>query len=108
MKLHHWFLLFLSFLFIAAIIYSPSLGGPFQYDDYAQILDNKVLTGRPLPKLLSSIFRFTAHPDGWTGTRDFVRATFLLNWQWWGNEPAGYRWVNLAIHVVNAMLVAIL
>ena len=108
MKPFYWLLLFLSFLFIAAILYSPSLGGPFQYDDYAQILDNKVLTGRDLPTLLSSVFRFTAHPDGWTGTRDFVRATFLVNWQWWGEKPLGYRWINLVIHVVNATLVAFL
>ena len=106
MNLRNGLLLFLSFFVIAAIVYSPSLGGPFQYDDYAQILDNKVLTDRPLPKLLSSIFRFTAHPDGWTGTRDFVRATFLLNWQWWGEKPLGYRWVNLTIHVINAWLVS--
>lgn len=96
------------FFLIAAVLYSPSLSGPWQYDDYAQILDEKVLTGRSLPQLLSSVFRFTAHPDGWTGTRDLVRATFLLNWQWWGNKPAGYRWVNLAIHVINATLVTAL
>lgn len=108
MSLRHWFFTLIAFFAIAALIYSPSLGGPFQYDDYAQILDNKVLTGRPLPKLLSSIFRFTAHPDGWTGTRDLVRATFLLNWQWWGERPLGYRWINLTIHVINAWLVTLL
>ena len=108
MNLRNGLLLFLSFFLLAALIYSPSLGGPWQYDDYAQILDNKVLTGRDLPTLLSSIFRFTAHPDGWTGTRDFVRATFLLNWQWWGEKPLGYRWINLTIHVINAWLVAVL
>jgi len=103
-----WLGLFGLFFLIAAVLYSPSLGGPWQYDDYAQILDEKVLTGRSLPQLLSSTFRFTAHPDGWTGTRDLVRASFLVNWQWWGNDPAGYRWVNLLIHVVNATMVAIL
>lgn len=100
-----WPGLFSIFFLIAAVLYSPSLSGPWQYDDYAQILDNQVLTGRSLPQLLSSTFRFTAHPDGWTGTRDLVRASFLLNWQWWGNEPSGYRWMNLLIHVVNATLV---
>ncbi|MBI5356704.1 tetratricopeptide repeat protein [Candidatus Collierbacteria bacterium] len=104
-KYYFWLGLFGLFFLIAAVLYSPSLSGPWQYDDYAQILDEKVLTGRSLPRLLSSTFRFTAHPDGWTGTRDLVRASFLMNWQWWGKEPAGYRWVNLLIHVVNATLV---
>jgi Flp pilus assembly protein TadD len=100
-----WFSLFCLFFLIAAVLYSPSLSGPWQYDDYAQILDEKVLTGRSLPLLLSSTFMFQAHPDGWTGTRDLVRASFLANWQWWGKDPAGYRWVNLLIHVINATLV---
>ena len=108
MKLQHWILLFLSFLVIAAVIYSPSLGGPWQYDDYAQILDEKVLTGRSIPQLLGSVFRFSAWPDGWTGTRDLVRASFSLNWSWWGDKPAGYRWMNLIIHVVNSVLVSLL
>src|SRR3989338_11648853 len=108
MKHYFWLGLFGLFFLIAAVLYSPSLSGPWQYDDYAQILDEKVLTGRSLPQLLSSTFRFTAHSDGWTGTRDLVRASFLVNWQWWGNDPAGYRWVNLLIHVVNATMVAIL
>ena len=103
-----WFGLFGFFFLIAAVLYSPSLGGPWQYDDYAQILDNQVLTGRSLPQLLSSTFRFSAHSDGWTGTRDLVRASFLVNWQWWGKDPAGYRWMNLLIHVVNATLVSLL
>ena len=101
-----WLGLFGLFFLIAAILYSPSLPGPWQYDDYAQILDEKVLTGRSLSQLLSSTFMFKAHLDGWTGTRDLVRASFLVNWQWWGKEPAGYRWVNLIIHVVNATMVA--
>ncbi|MEK9171153.1 MAG: hypothetical protein AAB823_00415, partial [Patescibacteria group bacterium] len=103
-----WLGLFSIFFLIAAVLYSPSLGGPWQYDDYAQILDNQVLTGRSLPQLLSSTFRFSAHSDGWTGTRDLVRASFLVNWQWWGKDPAGYRWMNLLIHVVNATLVSLL
>jgi len=106
MKYYFWLGLLSIYFLIAAVLYSPSLSGPWQYDDYAQILDEKVLTGRSLPLLLSSTFMFKAHPDGWTGTRDLVRASFLLNWQWWGNEPAGYRWVNLLIHVVNATMVA--
>lgn len=103
-----WTFLAVFYLIIAAIIYSPSLKGPWQYDDLAQILDQKVLTGRSMGMLLGSVVRFTAWPDGWTGTRDVVRATFLANWQWWGNNPAGYRWVNLGIHVANALLVACL
>ncbi|GEM_PF-5964387 len=107
-KNYFWLGLFFVYFLIAAVLYSPSLSGPWQYDDYAQILDEKVLTGRSLPQLLSSTFRFTAHSDGWTGTRDLVRASFLMNWQWWGKDPAGYRWVNLLIHVVNATMVAAL
>lgn len=102
----YWLILFSVYFILAVILYSPSLKGPWQYDDYAQILDTKVLTGRSVPTLFASVFRFTAWPDGWTGTRDFVRATFRLNWEWWGLKPAGYRWVNLTIHVINATLVA--
>lgn len=104
----HWIVLLILYFVVAAILYSPSLGGPWQYDDYAQILDAKVLIGRSIPTLLGSLIRFTAWPDGWTGTRDFVRATFRLNFDWWGLHPAGYRWMNLGVHIVTAFLVAAL
>lgn len=83
---------------LTSAAYLPSLPGEFLIDDYDYVARNPVITA----------------PDGWitiwlgSGFRDYYALThtsFWLEWRLWGNDPGGYRAVNIALHVLNATLV---
>jgi hypothetical protein len=75
---------------VAAIAYSSSFLVPFQFDDRV------VLVGEP------AITAFELDP----GSLRFVGdLSFAISYRLFGDRPAGYHAVNLAIHVANALLV---
>lgn len=108
MRALHWLFLVGAYMIVAVCIYAPSLKGPWQYDDHSQILDKEVLLVHSAPKFFINTFKIFPEANGRLTNRDAVRATFRLNWDWRGNSPLGYRWVNLLIHVANSVLVAAL
>ena len=89
-------------LVIATVIaYVPALRGGFIWDDDLYIVAN----------------RFLEEPGGlteiWTGSKihQYYPLTFTTFWierRLWGVEPFGYHAVNVALHVVNALLVGAL
>ena len=77
--------------------YWPALNGEFQWDDGALVKNNDLL--RSLAGLR----------DIWFSTKPYdffplTFTTFWLEWPWWGDDPAGYHLVNLALHVAGAGL----
>jgi tetratricopeptide (TPR) repeat protein len=76
---------------VAFVIYSPSLNGPFVYDD------------QYLP------FRLGAYDSvpfkAWiAGVRPMLMASYWVNYQVSGLEPGSYHIVNVLLHALNAIL----
>ena len=79
--------------------YRPAWHGGFLWDDDAYIINNELLTA----------------PDGWqriwfsldSPSQYFplTYSTFRIEHALWGLNPTGYHWVNLLLHVANALLV---
>ena len=76
----------------------PVFGGGWVWDDPQQILLNATLRD----------------PQGWwkfwiaPTTEDYFPLKFTLHWvmwQLWGADPAGYHFVNVALHLLGALLV---
>ena len=79
--------------------YRPTWHGGFLWDDDAYIINNELLTA----------------PDGWqriwfsldspSQYFPFTYSTFRIEHALWGLDTTGYHWVNLLLHVGNALLV---
>jgi len=76
----------------AAVVYSNTLTVPFVFDDLF------VITNNPYTHSLSNLW-----PPG--GARYLGYVTFALNYSAGGLSVAGYHIVNIAIHIVNGILV---
>jgi protein O-mannosyl-transferase len=89
-------------LILAAVtifVYRPAWNGGFLWDDDAYIINNELLTA----------------PDGWqriwfsldspSQYFPFTYSTFRIEHALWGLNTTGYHWVNLLLHVGNALLV---
>ncbi len=87
-------LLGLSLLILLA--YSKTIHGALQFDDTIWI------TKTPIIRDLANL------PAILTGKRGLTTATFAINYAIGGTETAGYHLVNIAIHIINTVLVYIL
>src|SRR6516165_3447055 len=84
---------------VTIFAYRPAWHGGFLWDDDAYIINNELLTT----------------PDGWqriwfsldspSQYFPFTYSTFRLEHALWGLNTTGYHWVNLLLHVGNALLV---
>src|SRR4029450_800848 len=84
---------------VTIFAYRPAWHGGFLWDDDAYIINNELLTA----------------PDGWqriwfsldspSQYFPFTYSTFRMEHALWGQNTTGYHWVNLLLHVGNALLV---
>ena len=103
---HAWRLLAIWGLVLIA--YSNSLQSGLVFDNSSVIgRDPRIrqATSQNIEAILTGGYRFTNPTDGLY--RPLTTFSFLLNYAVLGNgsRPAGYHWVNLAIHAVNVALV---
>ncbi len=77
---------------LVLLVYLPSLAFPFQFDDYNVIVEN------PAVHSLEAWWR------SMPGIRPLLKLSYALNWVM-TPEPAAFRWVNIGLHAVNALLV---
>ena len=82
----------LSLFLLGLIAYSNTFSVPFHFDDVLNIVNN------PRLRDLSNFW-----PP--SGARWFGFLTFALNYSLGGLDTTGYHIVNLAIHIINAILV---
>lgn len=101
-----WFLAVCVAVLITATIYRPGLNGPFVFDDLTNIL---------LPAQLKiSTLNFDAlyHAAFWEKSPVFGRpiamVTFALNYYFSQFDPFWFKATNLAIHVINGLLLFLL
>src|SRR6266576_2666134 len=79
--------------------YQPVWHGGFIWDDDAYITNNELLTA---PDGLRRIWFSLDSPSQYF---PLVYSTFRIEHALWGLNPTGYHWVNLLLHVANALLV---
>ena len=91
----------LAVLFLAAIAYGGTLHHAFVYDDLRELRDNALL--RDLGNYRPFAQGYAQHPTRYVGY-----VTFALNRAAGGLDVVGFRLVNLALHVANALLVYVL
>src|SRR6266487_373532 len=84
---------------VTILAYRPTWNGGFLWDDDVYITNNELLTA---PDGLRRIWFSLDSPSQYF---PLVYTTFRVEHALWGLSPTGYHWVNLALHVVNALLV---
>src|SRR5437764_9704705 len=93
---------FIFALVLAALTifaYRPAWNGGFIWDDDVYITNNELLTA---PDGLRRIWFSLDSPSQYF---PLVYSTFRIEHALWGLNPTGYHWVNLLLHVANALLV---
>jgi protein O-mannosyl-transferase len=89
-------------LILAAVTifaYRPVWNGGFLWDDDVYITNNELLTA---PDGLRRIWFSLASPSQYF---PLTYTTFRIEQALWGLDPTGYHWVNLLLHIANALLV---
>jgi len=91
----------LGFLLVAGIIiaYQPAWHAGFIWDDDDYVTNNPLLTA---PDGLRRIWFSLDSPSQYF---PLTYTAFLIERAIWGLNPAGYHWVNILLHAVNALLV---
>jgi tetratricopeptide (TPR) repeat protein len=88
-----------ALLIAAAVlwVYGPALRGGWVWDDVEEVTQNPVLRQ---PGALGRIWSAAEGPDYFPlkGTVQW------LEWRAWGDDPVGYHAVNLALHLLSALL----
>src|SRR2546423_3706182 len=89
----------LMLIAVTIFAYRPAWNGGFIWDDDAYIINNELLTA---PDGLRRIWLSLDSPSQYF---PLVYSTFRIEHALWGLNPTGYHWVNLLLHVANALLV---
>ena len=93
-------------LIVAALVYLNSLSNPFVIDDRIVIFSNVAAVGDWTAR---DVFGRDLFGDTHTGYfRPLTLATFVLNFSFAQDSPAGYRAVNIVLHVAVTALVMFL
>lgn len=88
-----WLIVLLLFAAVATLLYWPAQGGGWYLDDKPDIAFN------PAWKSLSAALAQLSEPRG------LVLLSFALDRVLWGDAPGACRWVNVALHLGNSLLV---
>ena len=93
-----WFFA-LALVALTIFAYRPAWHGGFIWDDDVYVTNNELLTA---PDGLRRIWFSFDSPSQYF---PLVYSTFRIEHALWGLDPTGYHWVNLLLHVANALLV---
>src|SRR5215475_340609 len=84
---------------VTILVYRPAWNGGFLWDDDVYITNNELLTA---PDGLRRIWFSLDSPSQYF---PLVYTTFRIEHALWGLNTSGYHWVNLLLHIANALLV---
>jgi protein O-mannosyl-transferase len=84
---------------VTILVYQPAWNGGFLWDDDVYITNNELLTAP------DGLWRIWFSLDSPSQYFPLVYSTFRIEHGLWGLSPTGYHWVNLVLHVANALLV---
>src|SRR6266478_3094519 len=80
------------------LAYQPAWHGGFIWDDDAYITNNELLTAR------DGLRRIWFSLDSPSQYFPLVYTVFRFEHSWWGLSPTGYHFVNILLHLANALL----
>ncbi|MGB8356082.1 MAG: hypothetical protein WCD79_19445, partial [Chthoniobacteraceae bacterium] len=89
-------------IILTLLAYIPATHGGYIWDDDVYVTDNTLLTA---PDGLRRIWFSLDSPSQYF---PLVYTTFRVEHALWGLNPAGYHWVNILLHIANALLVWLL
>ena len=91
----------LALILIAStlLVYYGACSGGFVWDDDYYVTRNPLLTA---PDGLRRIWFSLDSPSQYF---PLTYTIFRFEREWWGLNPTGYHWVNLGLHIANALLV---
>jgi len=94
---------------VVGLLYARVLRAPFVWDDGPAIVDNPSIT-RLWPLIGDAAYRGPLYPPPLapTARRAFANLTLALNYRAGGLDPTGYHVVNVALHALTAVLLAVL
>src|SRR5437870_5592447 len=84
---------------VTMLAYQPAWNGGFIWDDDSYVTNNELLIA---PDGLRRIWFSLDSPSQYV---PLVYTTFRIERALWGLHPFGYHWVNLLLHITNALLV---
>src|ERR1700720_1275920 len=84
---------------VTIFAYRPAWNGGFLWDDDVYITNNELLTA---PDGLRRIWFSLDSPSQYF---PLAYTTFRIEHAVWSLDPTGYHWVNLLLHIGNALLV---
>jgi len=88
----------LTIVCLGLLLYANSLNYPFQFDSVRYIPNN------PLMQDPGQLLTFDYLWQEYT-RRAFLMSSLALNVQWGGFDPFGFRLLNLAVHILNSLLI---
>ncbi|MGO4501962.1 MULTISPECIES: tetratricopeptide repeat protein [unclassified Dyella] len=99
-------LLFVLALMLTMIIYWPGLSGGWLFDDYPNILSNHAV--QPTKLDFRALVRAALSSPASEFKRPLASLTFVVNFAISGLNPWGWKLTNLAIHLLNGILMLVL
>jgi protein O-mannosyl-transferase len=91
---------------ITALVYRPGLSGGFLFDDYPNIVDNVAV--QPHDASVPSLVRAALSSPSSDFKRPLASLSFAANYLATGLDPYWMKLTNLAIHLLNGLLVFLL
>ncbi len=93
------------FAVVGFLLYGTALKNPFHYDDLHSIRYNPHIRSlENMPRFFVDLHTFSSERSG-TMFRPLLLCTYALNYALNGQDAAGYRLFNLALHVLCAWMV---
>lgn len=89
---------------LAIAVMLPGLGGDFLFDDYPNIVENETVHLRTLS--FEALRESLSGPEAGPLGRPVSVLSFALTHYFFGLDPFAFKAINLAIHVINGLLVA--
>jgi hypothetical protein len=93
-------------LLLAALVYWPGLSGGWLFDDYPNIVENRGV--QPQSQGLAALLNAALSSPASEFKRPLASLTFALNYVLAGLDPFWMKLTNLAIHLLNGVLVYLL
>ena len=98
--------LLLAAFALTTAIYWPGLSGTWLFDDYPNIVDNPGV--HPAHMDVATLMSAALSSPSSEFKRPLASLSFAMNYFFGGLEPYGYKLANLAIHLLNGLLVFVL
>ena len=98
-----WLLLAIAVV-VTAVVYWPGLSGGWVFDDYPNIVDNAAIHITPGHSTLAAWVNSAISSPSSFLHRPLASLTFSLNWYFGGGDPWPFKLTNVAIHLINGVL----